>query len=220
MITVVITSFNRPDLLRRTIESFEKFNSDPIAEVIIIEDSANISMRNHLRLHYSNYHLIINDENLGAYASIDKAYAQVMTPYVVHIEDDWEFYKGGFIKPALDVLRSNSAIMQVNLSNEQNMPIEPEVFKAGETEYRLEGTDKDGYWHGFTCNPSVRNMEGYKKTKPWDQYAHKSDEGYFLALHEMKVGKRYFELGYRAAVLNEYFCKHIGIGRCTWHPNA
>lgn len=219
MISVVITSYNRPDLLCRTIESFEKFNSYPVSEIIIIEDSANISMINHLKAHYSNYHLIINEENIGAYASIDRAYSQVKTPYIAHIEDDWEFFKGGFIKPSLEILKNDPTIMQVNLSNEQNMPIEPEVFKVGDTEYRIEGTDKDGYWHGFTCNPSIRSMAGYERTKPWNKYANKSEDGYFLALHELKIGKRYFELGYKAAVLNEYFCKHIGIGRCTWHPN-
>lgn len=217
MITVVITSYNRPDLLKRTIDSFNRANIFPIKEVIIIDDSANREMYKFLRDNYSHYSLILNEANIGAYESIDKVYAMVKTPWVMHLEDDWEFYKGGFIEPSIKILESNPQIMQVNLSNEQNMPIEPEVLRAGDVEYRLEGTDKDGYWHGYTNNPNVRSMEGYEKTKPWTQWSTKED---FLALREMKVGKEYFRLGYRAAILNEYFCRHIGIGRCTWHPNA
>lgn len=214
MISVVITSFNRPDLLERTVNSFLTFNDYPIQQFIIIEDSGDIEMIEYLKKYYSQFTLILNYENEGAYESIDKAYSIVNTPYVVHIEDDWEFYKGGFTEPSIKIMESNPSIMQVNLSNEQNMPIEPEIFTVDGISYRLEGTDKDGFWHGFTCNPSVRSMAGYHKTKPWTQWSTKED---FLALREMKVGKRYFELGYRAALLPEYFCKHIGIGRCTWH---
>jgi glycosyltransferase involved in cell wall biosynthesis len=218
-IALVITSFNRPDLLKQTTDSLIKFADYLFTDYIIIEDSGSKEMNEHLKRNYDNWHLILHDQNKGAYESIDEAYSHVKTPYVFHCEDDWLFTKGGFIKPALDVLKSNPSIMQVNLSNEQNMPIEPEILKAGKTEYRIMGKSNDGFWEGFTCNPSIRSMAGYEKTKPWTQYANKLDDGYFLALHEMKAGKRYKELGYHAAVLNEYFCKHIGLNRCTWHEN-
>jgi hypothetical protein len=38
-VTLVITSCNRIDLLKKTIASFERFNTYPIKKAIIIEDS-------------------------------------------------------------------------------------------------------------------------------------------------------------------------------------
>jgi hypothetical protein len=38
-VTLFITSCGRPHLLKRTIESFVKFNSYPMKEVILCEDS-------------------------------------------------------------------------------------------------------------------------------------------------------------------------------------
>ena len=216
-VTLVITSFNRPDLLRKTIDSLYQHNCYKINEVIIVDDSGDKTMHKWLERHYSDCFLILNENNIGAYESIDKAYSFVRTHYVLHVEDDWLFTKSGFLWHSLEILESNHEIMQVNLSNDENIPIEPEVFKVGDTEYRIMGTDKDGFWHGFTCRPSVRSMAGYEKTKPWTQWSTKED---FLALREMKVGKEYFRLGYKAAVLNDYFCSHIGLGRRTWHPNT
>jgi glycosyltransferase involved in cell wall biosynthesis len=212
-ISVVITSYNRLDLLQKTVSLLEKYLDYPISKFIIIEDSANREMYYKLTRMYPKYILILNDENIGAYESIDKAYSLVETPYVLHVEDDWLFYKGGFIKQAIAILESNPKIMQVNLSNEQRMPIEPQIFYAGDIDYRLVGKSECGWWDGFTCNPSVRSMAGYEKTKPWTQWIDKNKD---LSIQECMVGMRYTELGYKAAILNNYYCTHIGIGRGTW----
>lgn len=212
MISLVITSFNRRDLLDRTIRSLGQYCDDIFDDIIIVEDSGNTGMNDYISKNYPDYRLILHEKNKGAYESIDEAYSFVKSPYVLHVEDDWEFYEGDFIRKALIVLESNPMIMQVNLSNEQNMPIEPEVFKAKEVEYRIVGTDSNGWWHGFTCNPSVRSMAAYNMTKPWIKWAVGND----LSIKECMVGQRYFELGYKAVVLNEYFCKHTGVGRGTW----
>jgi len=60
--TLVITSFNRFDLLRRTIDSFNRVNTYPVSEVIIIDDSGNKEMHRKIKQQYSNYHLILNDK--------------------------------------------------------------------------------------------------------------------------------------------------------------
>lgn len=210
-ITLLITSFNRRDLLKQTTESLAT-KIGIIENVIIIEDSGDKDMHLWLRKHFGSCTLILNETNIGAYESIDFAYSVIKTPYVLHCEDDWQFYRGGFIEPSLKILESNPSIMQVNLSNEENMPIEPEVFKAGDAEYRIMGTDINGWWHGYSNRPNIRSMEGYQKTKPWARFKHED-----LSIHECQVGLEYYRLGYKAAVLNDYFCTHIGLNRCTWH---
>ena len=217
MVTVVITSFNRFDLLERAIKSFNRFNSYPIREIIIIEDSADKEMHEKLTSNYSKTcRLILNEENIGAYASIDNAYSVVTTPWVLHFEDDWEFVRGGFVKQAVEILEHDKMIMQVNLEHDPSVPPLPEVYSINDVKYQILGEDINGYWHGFTCHPSVRSMAGYEKTKPWTQWSTEED---FLALREMKVGKEYFRLGYKAAILEKSYCYHTGIGRCTWNKN-
>jgi len=215
-ITAVITSFNRRDLLLRNIQSLLYFYHGEIKKLIIIEDSADESMRDWLLEYCHNYDLIINEKNIGAYESIELAYSYVHTPYVLHIEDDWEFIKGGFIKPAIKVLENDKTIMQVNLEHNPFMSSLPEILNADGVNYQIVGTDVNGWWHGFTCHPSVRSMAAYEVTKPWTQYSLPMEE---LSQRELKVGLEYFRLGYKAAILSESYCIHTGLGRCTWHPN-
>ena len=107
-VTVVLTSCNRVELLDKTIESFHKHNTYPIEEFIIIEDSTDIKAIKHIKNNYSDYTLIFNEENLGTFKSIDKAYSQVNTPYIFHLEDDWKFVREGFIEDSMKILEHNN----------------------------------------------------------------------------------------------------------------
>jgi glycosyltransferase involved in cell wall biosynthesis len=216
-VTLLITSFNRPDLLQRTVDSVLKYANYDFADKIIIEDSGDTAMNKHLLLDYPDWHLIIHSQTKGGYESIDQAYQYIETSYVLHIEDDWEFTHGGFMEQAIEVLDHDKTIMQVSLEHNSVMGTLPEVHNANGVEYQIVGEDINGWWHGFTCHPSVRSMEGYEKTKPWVQWSGKEEE---LFHRELKVGLEYFRLGYKAAILKDSYCIHTGLGRCTWHPNA
>lgn len=62
-VTLVITSCNRFDLLKKTLESFSKNNTYPIKEIIIIEDSGNPKIRNIIPNQWlDNTKLIINEK--------------------------------------------------------------------------------------------------------------------------------------------------------------
>jgi len=217
MVTVVITSFNRFDLLDRMIKSLNRVNDYPFKETIIIEDSADKEMHRKVIESFSQTcKLILNEKNIGVYAGIDLAYSFVTTPYVLHIEDDWEFTHGGFVEKAIEVLKHDDMIMQVSLEHNPVMSTMPGVLNANGVDYQIVGTDINGWWHGFTCHPSLRSMAGYEKTKPWTQWSDPKDG---LSHRELKVGFEYFRLGYKAAILKESYCFHTGLGRCTWHKN-
>lgn len=55
-VTLFITSCGRPELLKRTLESFVKFNTYPIKEAILCEDSGipNIGINHHIPETYNN----------------------------------------------------------------------------------------------------------------------------------------------------------------------
>lgn len=215
-VSVVITSFNRLDLLKRTVTSFNKFNTYPIEKFIIIEDSCNKAMHEEMKRIYPNYTLIFNEQNLGLVDSIDKAYSQVETDYVFHTEDDYEFYERGFIERSLAVMENDPLIMQVwirKLTDIGILTYEPKSFNIGKARYHLIGKSKDNNWYGFCFQCGLRRMDAYDKVKPFTQWSLPSD---FTALRECKIGKAYWNLGYRAAILDEGYCRHLGYSRSTY----
>jgi hypothetical protein len=213
-VTVVVTSCNRIEFLQKTIESFLAINDYPIAEFIIIDDSGNSEAHRRINLLYPNYTRIFNGKNEGLIDSIDRAYSMVKTPFIMHFEDDWEFIQGGFIDPAIKIIRNNHMVMQVWISNIHNQPIDEEVLIADSVPYRYAKLDgMDHLWHGFTLNPSLRSTRIYKEAAPWSQWSPPTD---FLALRECKIGEEYFRRSYRAAVLNGEHCVHKGGADSTW----
>ena len=83
-VSLVITSCGRFDLLERTLDSFFEYNTYPIKEVIITEDSTEGKKLEKLVSKYKdqNFKLIVNETRIGQIKSIDKAYKEVNTEYV------------------------------------------------------------------------------------------------------------------------------------------
>ena len=169
-VTLVITSCNRFDLLKKTLESFSKNNTYPIKEIIIIEDSGNPKIRNIIPNQWlDNTKLIINEKNLGQIKSIDLAYQEVKTDYIFHCEDDWLFYRNGFIEDSMKILESDKSILTVWLRDiekdiEKNYPFHY-VFDEKTIDkisfYQLGSENPD--WRGFTFNPTLKRKSDYKK---------------------------------------------------------
>jgi len=214
-VTAVFTSFNRLDLLKVTIDTFNKMNTYPLKEVIIIDDSALPSVHKQLKRDYPDYKLILNETNIGLLPSIDKAFAEVTTPFVFHSEDDFIYIKPGFIEPSIKILESNSWIMQVWLSNRHKEPMDPVDLVLGDIKYDMVSIHgMCNFWHGFTFIASLRNMVAYEDSKPWAQWSKRSDP---LAVQECEVGRELFRRGYRGACLKGIpYCEHTGAERTTW----
>ena len=163
---------------------------------------------------YKKIRGIYNKTNIGLIESIDKAYSQVKTTYVFHTEDDFEFYKSGFIEKSLEILDAEETIMQVYIrpANESDNPLETAIHYIGESSYRLFGNTPEGYWHGFCFQCGLRKMSAYDKIKPFTQWSNKKDA---LSVRECKIGQAYYDLCYRVAVLPEGYARHIGTNRST-----
>ncbi|PSV12473.1 glycosyltransferase family A protein [Photobacterium leiognathi] len=212
-VTVVITSCNRFDLLEKTIESFIKFNTYPISDWIIIEDSHNIKKLKKILNKFKslNITLLHNDIQLGQMKSIEKAYSHVKTDYIFHCEDDWEFYRHNFIEDSFKILHSNSKIVTVWLREQNDTnehPIEDKTYYGEDNiQYNELKTDFVKYegasaWHGFTFNPGLRRLSDYKLIAPISDYE-----------NECEVSDKYYKLGYKAAIFKHGYVKHIGFHR-------
>ncbi|MCS6235494.1 glycosyltransferase family 2 protein [Shewanella baltica] len=219
-VSLVITSCNRFDLLEKTIESFLKYNTYPISQYIVIEDSHNREKLENTLAKFKGieFTLIHNDPQLGQMKSIDRAYLLVTSEYIFHCEDDWEFYRSGFIEKSLKVLLSDEDIVTVWLrekSDTNGHSVLPELYSCPtdvSLKYQIMHTNDllhGVYWHGFTLNPGLRRLVDYQLIAPIAQY-----------VSESGTGNKYYELGFKAAILPGGSVRHIGYHRgIRYKPN-
>src|SRR5262249_46274653 len=140
-VTVILTSCGRSDLLARTLDSFFRYNTYPIREFIVIEDSeAQSRLGGAKRYQGHNIKWLYTGRRVGKILATDVAYRLVCTPYIFHCEDDWEFIAPGFIEKSLSVLEHNPKILQVWIrapDDTNRHPIMDRGFVADGVPFRL-----------------------------------------------------------------------------------
>lgn len=224
-VSVVITSFNRLDLLQRTIDTFNQCNTYPIERFIVIEDSGSLQMKEAAEAFLSSrqdplveeYMFLFNERTKGQVQSIDIAYSRVETPYVFHSEDDYEYFKHGFIERSLAVMEKDPKIMQVwirKTTDVMGQPIRPELHSAVSIDgnvpvnYYIMGEHQE--WYGFAFQCGLRKMECWHKAGPYNDLSPETD---FPSQRECKIGIALWKLGYKAAILPEGYARHTGMDR-------
>lgn len=208
-VTFIMTSCNRFDLLAPTLQSFLDFNTYPIEQFIFIEDTDKIDLLKKTIQKFPEVYkkslLLFNEPKLGQIKSIDRAYSHVKTDYIFHCEEDWEFYRKGFIQDSLDLLKEDSSIINIwlrELNDTNNHPIDTNIHtsKNGK-KYHFLTTNFLDTWHGFTFNPAVKRLVDYNKIGPFQNIG-----------HEEEISNAYYKLGYKGAIFLEGSVKHQG-----WH---
>jgi hypothetical protein len=211
-ITLCLTSCNRFNLLQATIDSFLSLNTYPIKRYLLHEDSNNIEMFNKVKEKYPMFECIRSEKNVGLLKSIDTLYSMVDTEFIFHLEDDWIFENNpNFIQESLEVLKDTN-IHQVWIR--QGIP-EDWLEKQDLGGYRMVKQSHFGDWCGFSFNPSLKRLSDYKKMFPngFDYY---NTHGTNSALNEHECNQVASALGYRAAILNNRVCRHLGEGKSTY----
>lgn len=220
MITGVLTSCGRYDLLQRTLESFYRFNTQPLVQLIVVEDGPDIPSE--IRKCFSRYGIewISTGRRVGQIAAIDYAYSRVTTPYIFHLEDDWEFYRAGFIEKSLTVLDANPKCLQVQvraITDTQRHPVEPETHCDGGVEWRRLALEHhfEGVWHGFSFNPGLRRLGDYVSIGGYG--VHTTFDPAKPDASESEIGKVYRARDFYTAILVDAhgvgYVRHIGEGR-------
>lgn len=205
-VTLFITSCGRPNLLKTTLLSFVKYNTYPIKQVILCEDSGIQGIVDFAKdiLPYP-IEFCYNKERIGQMKTIEKYIKLVETPYVFHLEDDYEFFDYGFIELSFKILDSDNKISQVLLEDEQHEY--PKIDIGNPLCYKLYTREEGGndFISAFSWRPSLKRLEIALLRipyKPWD------DEYTIL----LEVNKR----GYYSVVTKNIkdgkkgFCTHIG----------
>ncbi|TXM67543.1 glycosyltransferase family 2 protein [Methylobacterium sp. WL12] len=205
-VTVVVTSCDRHDLLDKSLDTFHRFNTyDGVKEILVVEDgTADPSV-------VCNRHkarLIRMGERVGQVRAIDRAYAEVTTRYIFHMEDDWEFYRPGFIEKSKAVLEADPSTLCVWLRAWTDTNRHPLSFRAEDGSFGVLAPGFDLVWHGFTFNPGLRRLSDYKALGSFAAVL----QG---AIHfEAEISQAYGALGYRAVILDKAgYVRHLGWDR-------
>lgn len=206
-VTVVLTSCRRHDLLLKSLKSFFASNDYPLAEVIVIEDSDQ-SPEPLLREHFPRepLRIILNGANIGQHRSIDRAYAEVRTSLILHMEDDWEFPVAGIVGRAVDVLQNDRDVYLVQLRTERDMPAPMLALPEMAPGYRKIPPLAHHVWHSFTFNPSLKRRSDYMVLP----------EGYAAFSSEAEISLHYKSQGAVMAWLSGTGVTHLGWGRSNF----
>ena len=207
-ITLVVTSCGRFDLLKDTLESFDRYNTAAIREVFITEDSGDDAVHGAVPEHWKPHCTVfVNRPKLGQLASIDLAYGQVKTPYIFHCEDDWQFYRQGFVEDSRSILEASPQLLQVWLrSHAHDLAVHSPYIHLGDRQviagvpcYPL--LSEKAEWQSFSLNPGLRRLSDYQRCAPFSAYA-----------GEKALSRRYAELELTAVTLEGDAVMHTGFG--------
>lgn len=200
-ITLFITSCGRPQLLKITLESFMKYNTYPIKEAIICEDSGNINSIEFAK-NILNFpcKIIYNEKRIGQMRSIENGVKFIKTPFVFHCEDDWEFYCPGFIEQSMDILQQNEKISQVLLRSYDEY-ISRYNFKIHNTDKNYKIITLPDFKNIYSFNPSLKKTYIELLNIPYEDW----DD-------EFTIQTKINELNMFAVVTNNVngYVKHIG----------
>jgi len=202
-VTLFITSFNRPDLLKITLESFLKYNTYPIKESIIIDDSG-IENVNDFVYDILPFpcKLIYNPIRIGQMKSIEKGIQFITTPYTFHCEEDWEFYDYGFIEKSFEILKKNNKITSVWLRshNEIKLMYNIPILRVPNENYYITGPNIGN----FSWNPGLKTTEIQKAYTPYPEN-----------FCEGKLSEAFRGIGFTGAMTDNIhgYVRHIGWNR-------
>ena len=211
-VTSVIVSAGRFDLLETTLDSFLQHNSAAIARYVLIEDSGGTEVLDLLEKYSVEFDVLINDPPIGAYASVDRAYESVTTPYIFHCEDDWRFFRSGFVeesKVLLDAFPRISTVMcrRPGQTAMSDLIYQGELQEHRGIAFRCAPRLVHPHWLGYSFNPGLRRTADYKKIGSFSRWGMEIDASIFF--------KR---MGMTMAVLEEPACETTGYKRHVPDP--
>jgi hypothetical protein len=208
--SIVITSCGRFDLLRETMESLYAHLDWPPEKSVLIEDSATLGAEEVAREAPLPVELLINERQCGQIASIDRAYALIETPYVFHCEDDWLFFRKGFLAESFKVLHAhpNAAMVGLRARDEINKLVRNSPVREVEgVKYFLHDPSLHPEYFSYSFNPGLRRMADYRKLAPFAPIGGEADISYAFK-----------QAGFQNANLEVPAVRHIGDGRHVDDP--
>ena len=158
---VALTSCGRFDLLARTLDSLLPRLEGPVRQILICEDSGDPAVRDAVAPYGDDIAVLINSPKLGHIRSIDRLYSHVRADWIFHCEDDWQFFRAGFIAESFAFLGASETVSMVALRALSD-------FKPGRFGPDGLAVDISAYpCAGLQFNPGLRRLGDYRKIGPY-----------------------------------------------------
>ena len=129
------------------------------------------------RLRAKGFKIIINGRRMGQLPSIDVAYAECSTEFILHCEDDWEFSRRPNVEAACRILKEGidgegqfSVVCFRDSTGTKHG--KPELFSDHIVEgslYRYSLRHKYDFNY-FSFNPGILRYDLYERYGPWTRY--------------------------------------------------
>lgn len=213
-ITLTMTTCKRLQLFKQTIQSFFEncLDIDLINQIIIIDDGSSkqdiLSMFEILK-DYKYDIIFIEKKNKGHAYSLNTLFRYVKTDYIFHLEDDWSFKKGNFIRQAFDIMNDNEKIKSVIVRNWIEQGVKKQIQKKTQAglNYFLHNFNGLKFqkgnlntYPGYSLNPSLQDMRCFKEIEKF----------YNKELFELRFAYRYFSFDYLIGMTEKDYCIHTG----------
>ncbi len=228
LVTFTITTCKRIDLFKNTVNSFINCCEDVhlISNWICVDDNSSAEDREEMQRLYPFFTFYFkNIEEKGHPRSMNIIKKLVTTPYLFHIEDDWNFFeRRKYISECLEVLSQSKNIGQCLINKNYAETGEIDIiggdlnFTKNNLRYyvheyvnnkqlEINWYKKHGmgshchYWPHFSFRPSLIKTKIYKDVGEFNE----------IASHfEMEYSYRYCNKGYVSAFLEGIYSLHTG----------
>lgn len=225
-ITFSITTCKRYDLFVKTMNSFISCCKDInlIDRWICVDDNSSTEDREQMKAKYPFFEFFFKGlYDKGHPRSMNMIIGEVNTPFLFHMEDDWQFFHSDFfLTDCIEVLNSDQTLGQC-LINKNYAEVESDLRILGGI-YKQTETGKRYYVHEYEENyESFRNLHGDGPSCAyWPHYSlrpgmnvseklkqvgkYREDVAHF----EMEYAYRYVSMGFKTAFFDIISCCHIG----------
>lgn len=207
-ITCVLTSCGRWDLLVQSIDTFLAHNEP--GRFILVEDSADADFAERIRARYPQIEVLLNTPRLGQHRAIDRAYADVQTPWIVHLEDDWVFTGPLDLKHARAVIEADPTVIAVCFSVFGRLKLRHRIWGAtyahnGQSYGDLRRAHKE--WYGFSFYPTLLRRQTWEEHGPYAKFP-----------NERAISKYMKGMGLGIVHALPGVGIHVGSGRSVFDP--
>jgi len=206
-VAVVLTSCGRFDLLEATVGSFLRhFDA---RRIVIAEDSENFDGARAFAQKFPVADVRVNSPKLGQMRSIDALYATLDAPYVLHLEDDWEFNGPADIDAILSFMEQRADISVVCIGYRLDKRFAAHARQASHAgvDYLVWDLDAHPKWFSYSFNPSIGRLALWREVGPFARFG--TEEG----LSQFCKAR-----GLRIAMVIPGIANHIGDERHAHDP--
>jgi hypothetical protein len=206
--TLAVTSCNRFDLLKQTLESFAATADIAPEQTIIVNDAHDVPDWLGTLTGLGEVRWISNGRRRGQIFTLDRLYDEIKTERVFHLEDDWLFRPGGdYVARSFHILDRWPHVWSVSLRGEDcnGHPLVRDPISG--LSVNAPGW-REG-WGGCHFNPGARRMSDYRRIGSYGRHV---GYGTYGCGHELELSKMHLAMGYCMVALAKSI-EHLGVGK-------